>query len=86
MGMPYVMYVPAYKHTAMSDVNISRLPKSVKATRLGSGGLETYDFAVKDTAGKLLADAIPAVAILKEGGYFADTSATIRPRSRTWRC
>lgn len=73
MGVPYVMYVPAYKHTASSEVNLNRLPASVKATRLGAAGLETYDFPVKDAAGKLLADAIPAVTILKEGGYFADT-------------
>jgi L-asparaginase len=72
-GKPYVMYVPAYKHTATSDLNITKLPSAVKATRLGATGLETYDFAVKDGAGRLLADAVPAVTILKEGGYFADT-------------
>jgi L-asparaginase len=53
-------------------VNITKLPSSVKATRLGAEGLETYDFAVKDGVGKLLASAIPSVSILKEGGYFAD--------------
>lgn len=73
MGQPYLMYVPAYKHTSASEVNISRLPASVKATRLGNEGIETYDFAIKDGGGKLLADAIPAVSILKEGGYMADT-------------
>ena len=71
-GVPYMTYVPAYKHTAASDVNLTRLPAFVKATRLGPTGLETYDFAIKDASGRLLADAIPAVSILKDGGYFAD--------------
>ena len=73
MGTPYMMYVPAYKHTASSDVNITRLPATVTATRLGTAGLETYEIRIKDAAGKLLADAIPAVSILKEGSYHADT-------------
>jgi len=73
MGIPYVMYAPAYKHTATSDVNITKLPASVKATRLVGGKVETFDFAIKDATGKLLADAIPAVSIVKEGGYYADT-------------
>lgn len=73
MGVPYVTYLPAYKHTATSEVNLRKLPTSVKATRLGDTGLETYDFPIKDSTGKLLPDAIPAVSILKEGGYHADT-------------
>ena len=72
MGAPYMMYVPAYKHTATSDVNMTRLPASVTGTRLGRGGVETYEVKIKDAAGKLLADAIPSVSILKEGGYNAD--------------
>lgn len=73
MGTPYMMYVPAYKHTSSSDVNITKLPATVTATRNGRGGLESYEFKIKDAAGKLLADAIPSVSIVKEGGYFADT-------------
>ncbi|MEA3536658.1 asparaginase domain-containing protein [Rhizobium sp. CC-YZS058] len=72
-GKPYVTYVPAYRHTASSDVNLAKLPSSVTATRLGASGLETYEMTIKDKSGALLADAIPGVTILKEGGYFADT-------------
>lgn len=68
MGMPYVMYVPAYKHTASSDVNISKLPDSVLAA--SSTGPKTVQ--VKDTDGKLLPDAIPSVSIVKDGGYMAE--------------
>lgn len=72
MGTPYMMYVPAYKHTASSDVNLTKLPASVKATRSGRTGIETFEFRIKDSSGKLLADAIPSVSIVKEGGYNAD--------------
>lgn len=72
MGTPYMMYVPAYKHTASSDVNLTKLPASVTATRSGRTGIETFEFRIKDSSGKLLADAIPSVSIVKEGGYNAD--------------
>jgi len=72
MGAPYMMYVPAYKHTSASDVNITKLPPSVTATKLVGDAVETFAFPIKDAEGKLLAEAIPSVSILKEGGYFAD--------------
>jgi L-asparaginase/Glu-tRNA(Gln) amidotransferase subunit D len=75
-GAPYMMYVPAYKHTAKSDVNITRLPAAVKASKLGPDGLGTVDIQIKDNAGKLLADAIPSVSIVKDGGYAADMFGT----------
>ncbi|MBO9101693.1 MULTISPECIES: asparaginase domain-containing protein [Rhizobium] len=71
-GAPYVMYVPAYKHTAESDVNITRLPAAVKGTRLSGDVVETVDVRVKDEGGQLLADAIPSVSIVKDGGYAAE--------------
>jgi L-asparaginase len=72
MSVPYMMYVPAYKHTASSDVNITKLPASVAASRSGRGGIETFELTIKDADGKLLPDAIPSVSIVKEGGYNAD--------------
>lgn len=71
-GMPYLMYVPAYRHTAESAVNLTRLPTSVSATRLTEKGLTTVDVAIKDAEGHLLADAIPLVSIVKDGGFTAD--------------
>ncbi|TCR71015.1 asparaginase domain-containing protein [Rhizobium sp. BK376] len=71
-GAPYIMYVPAYKHTAKSDVNLTRLPAMVKASKLGPEGIGTIDIPVKDGTGKLLADAIPSVSIVKDGGYAAE--------------
>jgi hypothetical protein len=66
------MYVPAYKHTANSDVNITRLPAAVKATKRSCDGIETVDIRIKDDAGQLLPDAIPSVSIVKDGGYAAE--------------
>jgi hypothetical protein len=53
-------------------VNITRLPAAVKAVKLGPNGVGTVDIRVKDSAGKLIADAIPSVSIVKDGGYAAE--------------
>lgn len=68
-GRQVLTYVPVYKHTHLSEVNISRLPDTVTATRMGDHGIETIGVAVKGADGKLLADAIPAVSIVKDGSY-----------------
>ncbi|WP_076866018.1 asparaginase domain-containing protein [Bradyrhizobium mercantei] len=71
-GIPFLMYVPAYKHTSQSEVNITRLPNSTKAIRRGECGVELVEVQIKDAAGKLLPDAIPSVTILKDGYYVTD--------------
>jgi L-asparaginase len=71
-GVPYLMYVPAYRHTADSLVNLKRLPGSVRATKLGSSGLAIVEIPIKDKDGWLLPSAIPTVSIVKDGGYTAD--------------
>jgi L-asparaginase len=64
-----VMYIPAYKHTYLSELNVNRLPESVLAVRLGDNGLERFHLALKDERGLLLENAIPSVAITKDGTY-----------------
>ena len=64
-----LMYLPAYKHTHLSEVNVTRLPERVAAVRLGGGRLERFDLALKDKNGRLLENAIPSVAIVKDGTY-----------------
>jgi L-asparaginase len=71
-GRPILMYVPAYKHTYLSEVNTSRLEGAVQGVRKGRHGLETFDIAVKDAKGDILPEAIPSVSIVKDGGYFTD--------------
>ena len=72
VGKPVLLYVPAYKHTHLSEVNTTRLPPKVRGVRLNRGSLETFDVAVKGASGEILADAIPSVSIVKDGGYVTD--------------
>jgi L-asparaginase len=64
-----LMYLPAYKHTYLSEVNITRIPETVQAVRLESTGLRRLDLRLKDSNGRLLENAIPSVAIVKDGTY-----------------
>ncbi|MEI9922460.1 MAG: hypothetical protein WDN50_01765 [Bradyrhizobium sp.] len=48
-----LQYFPAYKHTYLSEVNMTRLPESVMAVRLAAQGLETFDLVLKDKAGSV---------------------------------
>ncbi len=69
MGVVAVTYLPAYKHTHLSDVRVTQMPMSVEAVRMSSGALERFSVAIKDAQGRVLEDAIPSVSILKDGGY-----------------
>src|SRR5690606_26852256 len=68
-GAVALMYVPAYKHTYLSDVNINRLPQTAKAVQRQAGSLGYVDITIKNAAGKLTENAIPSVSIIKDGGY-----------------
>lgn len=68
-GVP-IMYVPAYRHTHLSQVNLSCLPYAVHAACLEDDGRSgTREVVVRDDAGKLTEEAIPSVSIVKVGGY-----------------
>ena len=62
-------YVPVFKHTYLSDVNLTKLPTATTAVRNGGSGIQQIEVAVKDPQGRLLPDAIPAVSIVKDGSY-----------------
>jgi L-asparaginase len=70
VGKPVLLYLPAYKHTHLSEVNTTKLPSKVQAVRSNGTGIETFELAIKGRSGEILADAIPSVSIVKEGGYF----------------
>src|SRR5579862_156820 len=72
VGKAVLLYVPAYKHTYLSEVNLTRLPTKTKAVRAGASGIESFDIAIKNAQGELLPEAIPSVSIVKEGGYFTE--------------
>ena len=68
-GAMHLTYLPAYKHTYKSEVRLTLLPANVKAAHKSKSGIELIDVPVKDAGGKLLADAIPVVSIMKDGSY-----------------
>jgi L-asparaginase/Glu-tRNA(Gln) amidotransferase subunit D len=68
-GRMALTYLPAYKHTYCSDVRLTQLPTKVKAVKKVGRAIEAVDVAVKDSAGRLLGDAIPVVSIVKDGSY-----------------
>ena len=71
-GAPVLLYLPATRHTYMSEVNVNRLPASVSAVQATAKGIENITVAIKGADGTLLADAIPSVSIVKDGGYTAE--------------
>jgi L-asparaginase len=72
-GDVYLTYVPVFKHTYLSDVNLTRMPAHVAAVTKVEGALRVKTVAVKNSAGQLLADAIPSVSIVKDGTYATET-------------
>jgi L-asparaginase len=69
IGRSKLLYLPAYKHTYLSEVNTVRLPEKVLAVCAGRDGLETIEIAVKGRDGEILPEAIASVSIVKDGGY-----------------
>ncbi len=63
-----IWYKPAYRHTANSDVNLSRLPAWLEFPDF-AGDSTPVRVAVKDDAGALRAESIPRVHIVKYGAY-----------------
>ena len=65
-GEPQLTYIPAKRHTARSDVNLTRLPRSVE-------GLKGVAVEVKCAAGWLQPSAMPTVTMVKYGRYMPET-------------
>ena len=72
-----IWYKPAYRHTASSEVNLSRLPDVVEFPEYSDGG-GMVRVAVKDDAGALREEAIPRAHIVKYGAYM-DEDETANP-------
>ncbi|HEX6454194.1 MAG TPA: hypothetical protein VF060_32630 [Trebonia sp.] len=64
-GAPVVTYLPTLRHTWRSEVRLPLLPSSVR-------GLSGASVTVKDGAGRLSGDAMPAVTIVSYGRYADD--------------
>ena len=72
-----IWYKPAYRHTASSDVNLSRLPDLLEFPDHSDNGA-TVRVAVKSDDGTLREEAIPRVHIVKYGAYM-DEDETANP-------
>jgi hypothetical protein len=67
-GPAVLNYLPATRHTHLSNVNMTRLPSEVTGRRSGA----EVRVAIKDARGELLESAIPKVTIVKDGNYTID--------------
>jgi L-asparaginase len=71
-GLPLLQYLPTAKHSYLSEVNVTRLPKETTGVRRAGDRIETVRVPVKGGNGELLESAIPSVSIIKDGGYADD--------------
>jgi L-asparaginase len=71
-GAAVLHYVPALKHTYLSEVNLSRIPSSVPVVSSADGMVKRSDTKTRQHNGDLLESAIPSVAIVKDGGFYAE--------------
>jgi L-asparaginase len=71
-GAAVLHYVPAMKHTYLSEVNLSRIPSAVPVVFSFDGAIQRSDMAIRQNDGDLLESAIPSVAIVKDGGFYAE--------------
>ncbi len=74
-GPPQATFRPVKRHTYFSEVNLTRLPRSVPGVRQGDAGIETVDVTIKDEEGLLLEAAMPTVTFAKYGRYLAEANA-----------
>lgn len=73
-GAAVLHYVPALRHTYLSEVNLSKIPASVLVAVAGEANkrIELKRAAIRNTEGDLFEGAIPSVTIVKDGGYYAE--------------
>jgi L-asparaginase len=71
-GVPVLHYVPALRHTYLSEVNLTKIPPKVLVAHSDAGRLAATEIKTRESNGDLLEGVIPSVAIVKDGGYFAE--------------
>ena len=71
-GAAVLHYVPALKHTYLSDVNLTKIPSTASVARAEGGRIVRIETKIREANGDLLEGAIPSVAIVKDGGFYAE--------------
>ena len=72
-GPPVLLYLPGYRHTHLSAVNVTRLPLEVWGVTRAGGEVGPRAIPIKWPDGQLLETAIPKVTIVKDGNYLVAT-------------
>jgi len=65
-------FLPTKKHTYLSEVNLTKLPASVRGVWRDNGRIVHVDVSIKDERGALLPSAIPKVTLIKHSRYQPD--------------
>jgi hypothetical protein len=71
-GAAVLHYVPALKHTYLSEVNLSKIPLFVPVVSSSDGVIKLSETRIRQDNGDLLEGGIPSVAIVKDGGFYAE--------------
>jgi hypothetical protein len=71
-GAAVLHYVPALKHTYLSEVNLSKIPFSVPVASNSDGTIGRREIRTREDNGDLLESGIPSVSIVKDGGFYAE--------------
>jgi hypothetical protein len=71
-GAAVLHFVPALKHTYLSEVNLSQIPSFVSIASSSDGTIKLSEARIRQDNGDLLESAIPSVAIVKDGGFYAE--------------
>jgi L-asparaginase len=71
-GAAVLHYVPALKHTYLSELNLSKIPFSVPVVSSSDGIIKRSGIRTREDNGDLLESAIPSVSIVKDGGFYAE--------------
>jgi hypothetical protein len=70
---PVLTFLPTRRHTHGSAVNLTQLPSRVIGAQRAGDRIATLSVPIKDEQGGLLPSAIPAVSIVKDGSYLAES-------------
>ncbi|WP_375584411.1 asparaginase domain-containing protein [Cyclobacterium xiamenense] len=75
-------FLPVRKHTYQSEVNFSRIPKSVPGITLSDNGrVATVDVAVKGPGGELIPESMPMVTLYKSARWKTEDDGSDDPSS-----
>ncbi|NHE57022.1 asparaginase domain-containing protein [Cyclobacterium plantarum] len=77
---PKLTFLPLRKHTHLSEVNFTRIPKTVPGISVSeAGSIANVEVAVKDAGGKLIPESMPMVSIFKSARWKTEDDGSDDP-------